>query len=438
MKRYLIGFLILLFLAGCSLFDGEQAGSEATQTAVATNPPPISTPTLQVTLQVTEPAIAPNPSSLNVWVLGEISTLADTPGGTILAEQLAAFETTHPDITLNVETKAPSGQGGTLSYLRSGRNIAPSILPDLIILPTDSLPTAASEELIYPLDEHLAADAIEDLYPAANELAEVNGSLYGYPFALSNLGHMAYSSSIFTDTVPLTWDEFLNQDDVTFAFPGAGTPGAELALQLYLASGGTIVGEGGQPTLEIEPLANALTHFSRGRELGLLPLENSGYTSLNESWQAFNRGAVNSVQTVESQYNVERFAGLDSSFSGIPGVESPLVPLVKGWAWAISTPDPARQALSAELLNWLVAGPNVGDWSLAAAKLPGRRSAFEQWPVNDPYTIFLGQELERADPYPTAASNAILSVLNTAVFDVLTQEKSPQQAAEDAVAVLQG
>jgi hypothetical protein len=93
--------------------------------------------------------------------------------------------------------------------------------------------------------------------------------------------------------------------------------------------------------------------------------------------------------------------------------------------------------MAAELLNWLIAAPNIGDWSLAASKLPGRRTAFEQWPTNNPYLIFLQQELEFADPYPVAANTALLSLLSTAVIDVLTQAKPPLQAAEDTVAALQ-
>lgn len=435
MRRLWPAILWLIFLTGCSLLSSEEAGPEATQ--IAPSPTPVITPTLQATLPATEPAIPVSQQSLNIWVLNEISTQAENPGGTILAEQLAAFETNHPNVTLNIERKAPSGQGDTLSYLRSGREVAPSILPDLVILPADSLSTAAAEELIYPLQDYIAPEDVNDLFPAANEISQIDGQIYGYPFALSNLGHMAYNPNVFTDTVPITSDEFVGQEQATFYFPAAGPSGAELALQLYFAAGGKIVSEPGQPALEVEPLATALTFFSQGREQGFLPSQTSNLTSLNDTWQAFINGEAASVQTVESQYRVERNSDVDSEFAKLPGIEAPLTPLVKGWIWAISTPDPARQTLAAELLNWLIAAPNIGDWSLAALKLPGRRSAFEQWPINDPYYIFLQQELEFADPYPVTANTTVLSLLSTAVFDVLTQAKPPLQAAEDTVAAFQ-
>ncbi len=145
MRRLLLALFLLLFLTSCSLISSDETDPEATE--IAPSPTPVITPTIEATLPATEPALPASQQSLNIWVLTEISTQADSPGGTILAEQLAAFETNHPNVTLNIESKAPSGQGDTLSYLRSGREVAPSILPDLILLPADSLSTAAAEEL---------------------------------------------------------------------------------------------------------------------------------------------------------------------------------------------------------------------------------------------------------------------------------------------------
>lgn len=435
MRRLLLVLLWLLFLTGCSLIRGEEIVPEATE--IAPSPTPVVTPTVEPTLPATEPANQVSQQSLNVWVLSDISTEADNPGGTILAEQLAAFETNHPNVTLNVERKASSGQGDALSYLRSGRDVAPTILPDLVILPAESLTTAAAEELIFPLQDFIAPEDINDLFPSANELSQIDDQLYGYPFALTNLSHMAYDPEVFTDTVPITWDEYVGQEGANFYFPAAGPSGAELALQLYFAAGGNIVSEPGQPALEVEPLTTALSFFSQGQNQGFFPNQTTNLTLLNETWQAFANGEAASVQTDQSQYSVERDSDADSDFAQLPGIEAPLTPLVKGWTWAISTPDPARQTMAAELLNWLIAAPNIGDWSLAASKLPARRTAFEQWPPNDPYFIFLQQELEFADPYPVAANTALLSLLSTAVVDVLTQAKPPLQAAEDSVAALQ-
>lgn len=455
-------FFILLsasLLVGCSLFTGtdqdtiepEVAGSlvaasptaaslttgtplvESTPTLAAQNqPPPVMTATTTATTLTQA-----GPKTLNVWLISEVNPSAETPGGTILAEQLTAFETNHPDIQLNVEVKASSGQGSSLSYLRTGRSVAPSILPDLVALPASQLSAAAGEQLIYPLDSLIPAEAVADLYPVATQLATVGDQLYGYPFALSNLTHLAYNTGAITSTLPLTWDEFAALEDITFAFPGAGQPGAELALQLYLASGGQLANESGQPMLQVEPLTAALSYLNRGRDAGLLPIQNSNLTSLADTWQVFNSGEASSTQTIANQYFQQRFTGLDSGYAPIPGTDQPLSPLLNGWVWAISTPDPIHQATAAELLNWLSAGPNMGDWSQSANRLPARRTAFEQWPEDDPYTGFLQGQLEESSPFPASANSAVMNALSTAVFEVLSLTRSPQLAAEAAVASLQ-
>ena len=72
------------------------------------------------------------------------------------------------------------------------------------------------------------------------------------------------------------------------------------------------------------------------------------------------------------------------------------------------------------------------------AQVPiGGSPGSNQWPASDAYAIFLQTELERAQPYPVAASGAILEALTTAVFDVLSLSDSPQTAAERAASAVQ-
>ena len=80
-----------------------------------------------------------------------------------LAIQMTEFDTTHPDVNLTVSTKKITEQGGTLNYLRSGRSVAPDILPDVVVLPASQLATAVDEELVFPLDSLIDT---EGFYPA--------------------------------------------------------------------------------------------------------------------------------------------------------------------------------------------------------------------------------------------------------------------------------
>ncbi len=430
--RNLLGLLLIVtfLLVGCSSPGDEENSQDITPTTDSATPKPPPTP--QVTLSVPEPR-ENGPIVLNIWLIEGVNPFADTPGATILAEQLATFETNRPGVDLNIEIKAATGPGSSLGYLRTGRTIAPSILPDLIVLPAEQLEEAISEQLIVPIDNLIVPTAVADLYPAADELARVDGKLVGFPFSVANLSHMAYQEGIFDDSVPTTWVQLVDDEEATFTFPGAGVKGAELALQMYRALGGNLRNESGQAVLELEPLAATLDLLRTARRQGLLPLLTVNMAVLDESWQAFDGGLVNSVMTTQKQFSGQRANNNDIEYSAIPGPDEPLAATITAQTWAISTLDPSRQTLVADLLNWLIAGPNMGDWTSAAGILPARRSAFQEWPTADTYIQFIHQELERANPYPYSASGPIMEAVSIAVHDVLSLQSTAQQAAQEAV-----
>jgi ABC-type glycerol-3-phosphate transport system substrate-binding protein len=142
------------------------------------------------------------------------------------------------------------------------------------------------------------------------------------------------------------------------------------------------------------------------------------------------------AQTEVSILLTERESGDESGFSLIPGIDQPLAPLVKGWAWAISTPDSVRQESTMQLMTWLTSAENLGEWSDVSKIVPSRRSALAIWDQNDDYVKFLQDHLEVAQAYPSGANSAVISALSEAVFNVMSMNKSPRTAAEEAAAAL--
>jgi ABC-type glycerol-3-phosphate transport system substrate-binding protein len=428
----LCGLLIVL-VAGCAWFgqeDGEAGATPAT---------PVPTPTVTAT-----PAVAPQPTreagpmTLRVWMAPGIAPGDQTRAETLLTEQLAAFSTSHPDLELEVSIKSPTGQGGTLSYLRTGQVVAPGTLPDLVLLPADALVTAVSEQLVYPLDSWLTSEMLNDLYPAGRALGQVDGSVYGYPLTLSGLQHVAYASGrVFTDSIPLEWEELITTEAVAFAFAGAGSPGPELALQFYLSSGAVLQDEQGRFTLDVAAMTDALSAFQRGREQGAILVQSGSLTSIPETWTLLTRGQANAVQTSATHYLSQRPLPVNITYGPSPGPQGRLTPLVRATVLAISTPDVARQSLAAELLTWLASGENMGEWSSAAGLLPARRSAFEHWPQGDAYIDFLASELDQAGAFPSAAGSTFMNALGTAVFQVVSLGEPADAAAAALAAAIQ-
>src|SRR5690606_38676403 len=251
MARRSFVLLWLLFFLPVALFVAcDPAAEEATPDAspTATSPAqtiPLPTPDLSTTPIVAEtPPPAQQTITLTVWTRPEIVPNSEEPGSAALLEQLTAFDAQHAELNLLVEAKASTGQGGALSYLRSGRNVAPSILPDLLLLPAVQLGEAAGEGLVYPLDSLLSEEMTGALYPAARALGQVDGVTYGYPYALTNVQHLVYATAAITRTLPATWSQMMApESQVRLLFPAGGLEGARLTLQLYLAAGGTLRNE---------------------------------------------------------------------------------------------------------------------------------------------------------------------------------------------------
>lgn len=441
MKWMLAALLVLLLaLAACDLGADEEMTPTLTEPAVS--PSPSSTPPQELTEstpQATEP-LPPTTRSitLTVWTSTDIAPNNDVPGGPVLLEQLSAFDRDHPDVDIFVELKTIADQGGTLSYLRTGRSVAPTVLPDVILLPSSQLPSAASDGLIFPLDTSLAPEAIEDLFPVARELVEIEEELYGFPFALTNLNHIVYDRSVITETVSTDWSQLVSDGPGVFVFPAAGSAGASLTAHFYRQLGGTFVDDLGQPTLQTEPLEAALDLIQQAVTAGFIDPQSASASNLDQAWQIFEESSSRIVQTNGSVFLARRAVGVtgDVRVLPLPGPAGALTSTVGALTWAISTPDVERQALAMELIEWLVSAPNMGTWCLQANHVPARRAAFDEWP-SDSYTDFLQREAATARPEPPGLSNTILTALSDATSAVILGVATPAESAEEAISDLQ-
>jgi ABC-type glycerol-3-phosphate transport system substrate-binding protein len=428
--------LFALTLGACNLASDEESTPAATQAVSA--PTAVETVVVEETPAAQEtPAPVTSVITLTLWTNPEYALGGDLAGSTVLQEQLNAFENEHPDIHLFVEAKTVTDQGGILSYLRSGRGVAPTILPDVVMLPGGSLATAAAEGLIFPVDEVIDAEMIEDLYPAAQQLTTVGESLYGYPFALTNLQHLVYRSGTITETLPSDWPGLVSSSAGTFIFPAGGPVGAELTLQFYRESGGILQNEQGQSVLQVEPLTIALQAIQDGVSNDFIDVQSGSTATTEQAWQIFQTGPDYIVQTTAGHFLKQGAENAGYDTVPLPGPEGPLAPLLNGWVWSISTPDPARQALAGELIRWLSDPARLGEWTYASKTLPARESAFTAWPEDGTYVPFVQRQLIAAGPYPAGSSNTLLSAVSNATTAVILGLNTPEGAATEASQALQ-
>ena len=376
-------------------------------------------------------------STLRLWMPPTIAERTEN-GAITLSDQISVFDLDNPQVSIVVEQKRARGSGGIVDYLRTGRDAAPSVLPDLVAVPTDLLPTMATENLIQPLDNRLEDDAIDALFPPARSLGRPESSMLGYPFALGSLPHLAYNNNVLTGTLPLTWELLIDNGEHSYVFAADGTDGALLALQFYLDAGGELVDETGQTILALDPLVEALQYIEDGKELGFFAPQSNTINTTDQAWQIFLSGGGNIAQTTADHFLGQPIDGLPIAYTIIPGIDRPLTPLTDGWAWAITTTDPAKQEQAIGLIEELTSPANLASWSRDSNILPARRDALDAWPDQDPYVGFARQELERAEPLTVSSSSTVLTVLGDAVFQIVSGSKNAQQAAVDAVNAMKG
>lgn len=430
--------LLAVLLAACDLLDPTTTATNppaAETTAVLNTPAAVQTPAVQNTPSfVIAATITPTNNSLIIWLPPAIASRTEA-GAVTLSDQLLAFNGAHPDLEIIVEQKPTAGQGGALNYLRTGRGVAPAILPDLIALPVTQLAPSANEGLIFPMEDFLDPASVDQLFPPAREWAYNANHLIGYPFALSDMMHLEYSSAI-TEPVALTWTDFISNTNRHMVLPAAGAGGGRLALEFYLAAGGNLTNEAGQPALELEPLTLALEQLYDGRANGFILQQSSNITNFADGVRLVRDGSTDYALTASDVFLQSISTDYIPQFAAVPGLDQPLPALVNGWAWAITTPDADKKALAAELIAFLTAPENLGSWSRQSQILPATPGAFSAWPNEDVYAAFAQNELQRAIPMPLTATSAIMSALENAVFDVISLSKTPAVAAAEAVAAV--
>lgn len=429
-----LAFLPLLLLAvACSLMQQEQ-GIQSTPEPLSTTVP--TTPVPQPTLEL--PGVNQNAANipLRLWIPPEIGARTDA-GAQELVSQIRAFETSLSSTGVTLEQKTVEGSGGMLNYLQTGRTVAPSVMPDIVAVPTSVLNEPRYRDLFYPIGGLIDPSFIQQIYPAPASQVVRDNQVFGYPFATIGLTNLIFNPDIVTGTVPLRWTELISDMNHTMVFPADSREGAMLGLQFYLAEGGVLVDSEGKAMLEAEPLARALTSIGTSKQN---LLQSNQLKTLDEAWQYHLLGLSDFMWT-RSEFLLARQA-IDPSlvnsleFSAVPGSTGPLVPLTTSWAWAVTTPDPARQAQAAELIRFLTAPDNLANWSSRSNVLPAHREAMDLLSNQDPYLDFAAMELERAQPMPVVETSRLMDILGDAVFQVLTTEISPVLIAEQAAAAL--
>jgi len=436
----IIAMLLLLLVAACT----PQLPVLASPTIVATIQSEASatvavsaTSTLfgETTELVDEP-ITPEselPVQLTLWTVEAVSPEAEGDPGVVFGNGLTAFENTYPDIQIAVVLKNDSGKGSVLDYLRTTSQAAPHVLPDLVVLNMVDLAQVARTGVVVPLDGLLSPSLVDDLLPGARAAGIVDGQLMGIPFEM-DVEHLIYNTNKVTST-PIVWTDIISAN-TTYVFPAKGTNGLvnDAFLIQYLALGGRLQDDEGQPFLDEQALQAALEYYHLGIQEEVIPPEILTIGSPDEIWPDYVAAQVGMAHTNGHRFLSDKNVLRSTDFASIPTHDGTPLTIGHGRVLAIVTHDPDRQATAARLIEWLLKPDNNVAWSRATLYLPTRYAAFNLIGDEDLYWSFLQHQLEVAVPSPSFPEyDQIGRVLQQAVIEVLSEEATPEEAAAAAL-----
>lgn len=428
--RFILLVLILgLFLSGCAEWV----------TPVLNLIAPTSTkdPTQSVLTQ--EPQVTPSPTfeplstmsgsmELTIWVPPQFNPGSGTQAGNLLQGRLDEFMKENPGVIINVRVKTSTGPGSLVEALTSASAAASQAVPSIVALNRSDLESAALKGLIYPLGGLTQELEDGDWYPYARQMAEIETSDFGLPFA-GNALLMVFRSTSTGNLTPTTWDEVLS-----FGLPilfQVDDSQALMTLDLYLSAGGEIQNDQGRPALQLDPLIQTLTVYENGARRGSFPPSITQYQTSGQAWQAFEENQANWVVTWSTNYLSE--APEDAQAVMLPSLGEKPYTLATGWVWALSDPDPERREVSMRLAEFLVDSSFLMEWNPASGFLPTRPTVLAGW-ENQNDQVLINQMVQAAQIRPPNELIAGLGpILRDASLEVIKGQNTAAGSAQSAL-----
>ena len=130
-------------------------------------------------------------------------------------------------------TKSAEGNGGILNYLLYGRDVAPSTLPDVVLLPSKTLRHAVDDGVIVMPDPPPTTTYPGRFVPGSRRTLHERRQANWYPLPCHQPAG-CHRNDVFTQALPSTWNDLTRQTRYNWAsiFPSRG---ARLLLGLYLS-----------------------------------------------------------------------------------------------------------------------------------------------------------------------------------------------------------
>lgn len=420
-------FLILggVICTGCASVPSLNILSETT-------PPEMPSPTLSPSPSPTaEPIpvagqVKADLVSLRIWLPPEFNPGGDNPAGTLLQSRLSEFQQQR-DMRVEIRIKGLEGEGGMINALTTANAVAPLALPDVVLMSRAMLEKAALKGLLYPFDSSSGIIIDEDWFDYTRQLAEIQGSTYGIPFAGDALILVYRAKNI--GKPPRTWDSVLTSR-FTIIFPAADAE-AKIPVAQYLASGGVLQDAEGKPNLDLAVLTTVFSIFERAQKGEQMPYWLTQYETDDQAWKAYLDNRAPAVFTWLSNYL--HTLPQDSEATLMPTISGNDYTLMRGWNWVLTSTDPTRRSAASELVRFMTESEFSAHWTETAGYLPVQVSALKIW--ENGKIKALGERITAsAHAFPPSDILGIVSpIFKDQIVRMLKNQSDATTAAQDAI-----
>ncbi len=358
----------------------------------------------------------------------------DTPAGGTLRQQLQAFAEQHPGYTVSLRIKKATGSGGMLELLSAASQVAPAVLPDLVLLDQSNLQEARQKALLNPLP--LPAERAGVWSPALRAIVSEGDTWYALPYLL-DLEHALFVPQS-QERLPLTWDALLNEDCYVLIPAGDADLADPALVAWYLSTGASVVDERGNPYLDRNAL-ETLYRFIRTLQAteALDPVVTRGLTDAQAAWELFT-GRPGTLSVVPGGRYWATPAATGQALT-LPGLTAPAVaPVTHFLVWGHLNQNPTRKEAALALLDWLTAPEQVNAISLASQMLPADSSALALRQLSADQVTTLTDILNAAYVFPSPlVERSIRRALQAGLSALLdSPDVTPAMAAAVALARL--
>lgn len=373
----------------------------------------------------TEEPIDNKPVTLIVWVPDDFAISSGEQVQKLLIDRLDAFEIDHPGISIDLRFKNVKQKESMMDLLNTANRVAPSILPDIILLNRSDMETAALKGLLVPFDNFPAGAEIKGIFPGFEDPGKLQGSIFGVPAAGDGL--FVIDKKFGGEQLP-AWKDILSSS-LKIGL-NLNDPNATVFIALYLSAGGELTDENGKPHLDQAIFTQMLTFIREARIQSAFP----DWSLLASDWTEVSKRFENGESDMEiNWYSSTPKNGLDRySYHALPGLSDSSASIISGWYWSIANPAPDRPSNRVELLSFLSQPVFASPWSNTAGYLPVSN---QDWPIFGSSSTAMQSVLDSAKPLPDISIMITVGpVIRDAAIRAYTTSDNIDEIAASAIA----